>query len=88
MVETGAGENQGLSSASESTDVVFKESVRALVTNWYAANARPLPWRAPGVSAWGVLVSEVMSQQTPVSRALAVLDETLAHPGRSGPFRD
>ena len=68
MVEMGAGKNQGRSSASESTDVAFKESVRALVTNWYAANARPLPWRAPGVSAWGVLVSEVMSQQTPVSR--------------------
>ena len=68
MVEMEAGKNQGRSSASESTDVAFKESVRALVTNWYAANARPLPWRAPGVSAWGVLVSEVMSQQTPVSR--------------------
>lgn len=35
---------------------------------WYRANSRPLPWRAPGTSAWAVLVSEVMSQQTPVSR--------------------
>ena len=35
---------------------------------WYDANARDLPWRAPGISAWGVLVSEVMLQQTPVVR--------------------
>ena len=37
---------------------------------WYDANARDLPWRAAGTSAWGVLVSEVMLQQTPVSRVL------------------
>lgn len=35
---------------------------------WYDANARELPWRQPGTSAWGVLVSEVMLQQTPVVR--------------------
>lgn len=39
-----------------------------LVLGWYAANARPLPWRAASTTAWGVLVSEVMAQQTPVSR--------------------
>jgi A/G-specific adenine glycosylase len=39
---------------------------------WYAANARDLPWRAPGVGAWPVLVSEVMLQQTPVRRVLPV----------------
>lgn len=38
------------------------------VRDWYAAHARDLPWRAPGASAWGVLVSEVMLQQTPVVR--------------------
>jgi len=37
---------------------------------WYAANARDLPWRRPGVGAWPVLVSEFMLQQTPVSRVL------------------
>src|SRR4051794_39822341 len=37
---------------------------------WYAGAARDLPWRAPGVDAWAVLVSEVMLQQTPVSRVL------------------
>jgi len=38
------------------------------VLSWYAVNARDLPWRAPGVSPWAVLVSEIMLQQTPVSR--------------------
>jgi A/G-specific adenine glycosylase len=35
---------------------------------WYDRYARDLPWRAPGTSAWAVLVSEVMLQQTPVVR--------------------
>ena len=35
---------------------------------WYAAHARPLPWRDPTTTPWGVLVSEVMAQQTPVAR--------------------
>lgn len=38
------------------------------VTAWYLANARDLPWRRPGVGAWGVLVSEIMLQQTPANR--------------------
>ena len=38
------------------------------VLDWYAVNARPLPWRDASCSPWGVLVSEVMSQQTPVAR--------------------
>jgi A/G-specific adenine glycosylase len=42
----------------------------ATVIAWYGANARDLPWRATDVSPWGVLVSEVMLQQTPVSRVL------------------
>lgn len=42
--------------------------LRARVVEWFAHEARPLPWRAPGTTPWGVLVSEVMSQQTPVAR--------------------
>jgi A/G-specific adenine glycosylase len=42
--------------------------LHAPVLDWYAEHARELPWRAPGVSAWAVLVSEVMLQQTPVAR--------------------
>ena len=40
------------------------------VLRWYAANARDLPWRRPTATAWSILVSEVMLQQTPVSRVL------------------
>ncbi|MBV7301591.1 A/G-specific adenine glycosylase [Corynebacterium sp. TAE3-ERU2] len=40
----------------------------AALLTWFTAHRRPLLWRAPGTSAWGVLVSEVMSQQTPVAR--------------------
>jgi A/G-specific adenine glycosylase len=39
---------------------------------WYHRSRRDLPWRAPGVSAWQILVSEFMLQQTPVSRVLPV----------------
>jgi A/G-specific adenine glycosylase len=37
---------------------------------WYDRNARDLPWREPGVGAWEVLVSEVMLQQTQVTRVV------------------
>ena len=39
-----------------------------LVSAWYRVNARDLPWRRPGTTPWGVLVSEFMLQQTPVAR--------------------
>ncbi|GAA4927350.1 A/G-specific DNA-adenine glycosylase [Actinomycetospora succinea] len=35
---------------------------------WFRAHARDLPWRRPDTTAWGVLVSEIMLQQTPVAR--------------------
>ena len=35
---------------------------------WYDAHARDLPWRRTSASAWSVLVSEFMLQQTPVVR--------------------
>src|SRR6266545_4856453 len=38
------------------------------LTAWFDAHARDLPWRRPEAGPWGVLVSEVMLQQTPVSR--------------------
>ena len=36
--------------------------------SWYDHAQRDLPWRRPGVSAWQILVSEFMLQQTPVAR--------------------
>lgn len=44
---------------------------------WYRENARPLPWRAHGFGAWGVLVSEFMLQQTPVARVIPRLESWL-----------
>src|SRR5262245_56269455 len=47
------------------------------VLRWYDAHARVLPWREPSASAWSVMVSEFMLQQTPVSRVLRVHEEWL-----------
>jgi len=44
---------------------------------WFRRNARDLPWREPGFGAWGVLVSEFMLQQTPVTRVVPRLDAWL-----------
>lgn len=43
--------------------------------DWFTANARDLPWRRADCSAWGVLVSEIMLQQTPVARVEPVWHE-------------
>lgn len=48
------------------------------VLNWYDAHARDIPWRRPDCSAWGVLVSEVMLQQTPVVRVLPAWERWMA----------
>ncbi len=42
------------------------------VLRWYADHARDLPWRAVDATPWGILVSELMLQQTPVVRVLPV----------------
>ncbi len=48
------------------------------VVKWFADSARDLPWRAPERTPWGVLVSEVMLQQTPVARVEPVWREWMA----------
>ena len=48
------------------------------VLGWYGEHARDLPWRRPGTSAWAVLVSEIMLQQTPVARVLPAYEAWLA----------
>jgi A/G-specific adenine glycosylase len=44
---------------------------------WYEREARSLPWRGPDASPWAVLVSEIMLQQTPVTRVLPVYEQWL-----------
>ena len=43
------------------------------VLTWYRKSKRDLPWRS--TDAWGVLVSEIMLQQTPVARVLPIYIE-------------
>src|SRR5699024_7862888 len=38
-------------------------------------HGRPLPWREQNPGPWGILVVEVMSQQTPIARAVPVWEE-------------
>ena len=47
------------------------------VIEWFADNRRDLPWRREGYGAWGILVSEIMLQQTPVVRVIPRIEEWL-----------
>ncbi|MFN2537266.1 MAG: A/G-specific adenine glycosylase [Mycobacteriales bacterium] len=51
---------------------------RPALVDWYTENARDLPWRAQGTSPYAVLVSEVMLQQTPVSRVVPAYQAWIA----------
>ena len=51
------------------------EELHERVLRWYDEAARDLPWRRPEATPWGVLVSEVMLQQTPVVRVLPVWEQ-------------
>jgi len=42
--------------------------LRERVNGWYARAGRNLPWREPDCSPWGIFLSEVMAQQTPLTR--------------------
>jgi A/G-specific adenine glycosylase len=48
-------------------------SLEEAIVSWFAANRRDLPWR--NTTAWGVMVSEFMLQQTPVVRVLPKWNE-------------
>jgi A/G-specific adenine glycosylase len=67
-----SGRREGSSTSGCDADALARE-----VTAWFAECARELPWRRRGTSAWSVLVSEVMLQQTPVARVLPVYREWL-----------
>ncbi len=48
------------------------ERLHERVLEWYGDAQRDLPWRRSDATAWGIFVSEVMLQQTPVARVLPV----------------
>lgn len=54
-----------------------RDGIGERIAAWFAAGHRPLPWRATGFPAWGVLVSEFMLQQTQVARVIPRLAEWL-----------
>jgi len=45
-----------------------ERAAMVVVARWFRRSARSLPWREPGTTPWGVLLSEIMAQQTPVAR--------------------
>lgn len=49
-----------------------------ILLDWFDRNARDLPWRHSGCGAWGVLVSEIMLQQTPVARVQPIWEQWMA----------
>lgn len=49
-----------------------------ILIDWFDRTARDLPWRRPECDAWGVLVSEIMLQQTPVARVQPIWEQWLA----------
>ena len=44
---------------------------------WYDVHRRDLPWRRPDATAWAIVVSEFMLQQTPVARVVPVYEQWL-----------
>lgn len=52
-------------------------SIAPVVNGWFERNRRELPWRREGFGAWGILVSEIMLQQTPVARVIPRLAQWL-----------
>jgi A/G-specific adenine glycosylase len=54
---------------------VRERAAMLAVARWFRRSARPLPWREPETTPWGVLLSEFMAQQTPVGRVAPMWNE-------------
>lgn len=73
-------------------DPIQRAEFTRRLSAWYRRHARDLPWRKTR-DAYRILVSELMLQQTQVSRVVTYYDEflsrfpTLAHVARAGPSR-
>ncbi|ADU47177.1 A/G-specific adenine glycosylase [Intrasporangium calvum] len=78
MVSEPAGGAQGAAHGGV-PDPVTMERLRRRVNGWYAQAGRALPWREQDCSPWGVLLSEVMAQQTPLSRVEPVWRDWMEH---------
>ncbi|MDO4913273.1 MAG: A/G-specific adenine glycosylase [Bifidobacteriaceae bacterium] len=47
-----------------------RDEISQRLAQWWCDNARELPWRFGRTTPWGILVCEVMSQQTQMSRVV------------------
>ena len=60
----------GVTMENAETAFAKTELIRLRLFDWWSRYARDLPWRFGRTTPWGVLVSEVMSQQTQMSRVV------------------
>ena len=60
----------GVTMEKTETALAETEPIRLRLFDWWSRYARDLPWRFGRTTPWGVLVSEVMSQQTQMSRVV------------------
>ena len=60
----------GVTMVNADTVLAEMEPIRLRLFDWWSRYARDLPWRFGRTTPWGVLVSEVMSQQTQMSRVV------------------
>lgn len=66
MKKSGTGSSESAEGFSSAELETMKQELFA----WWDENARDLPWRNGRTTPWGILVSEVMSQQTQMSRVV------------------
>ncbi|MBH0100143.1 A/G-specific adenine glycosylase [Salinibacterium sp. NSLL150] len=59
------------------TTTADRAELARLIGDWFVEYGRDLPWRHDGFGAWGILVSEIMLQQTPVVRVIPRLEQWL-----------
>ena len=64
------GAQRGQPAAAHSPRTLPGQSAPSQIGDWFDENRRDLPWRSVDRTPWGVLVSEVMLQQTPVVRVV------------------
>ena len=56
------------------TSAAELDTLSRLIREWFGQHGRDLPWRHDDFGAWGILVSEIMLQQTPVVRVIPRLE--------------
>lgn len=57
--------------------VLTADTAAETLLDWFSETARDLPWRGQDCDGWGVLISEIMLQQTPVARVEPIWHEWL-----------